>query len=110
MLTPRQAVSSPTTQSPTQKTGLDEFGGLGGEFTVTAAKGVANVTAAPPTEPPTPPIGTITLTETGANTGVFESQDDPNDLARIIKVTGVENDVFTIAYADSDVQVFHREL
>ena len=41
--------------------------------------------------------------ETGANTGVFESQND--DVSNIV-ATGDENDDFTIAYADSDVQVF----
>ena len=38
---------------------------------------------------------------------MFESQnDDDNDSYLTSEVTGVENDVFTIAYADSDVQVF----
>ena len=46
----------------------------------------------------------VTLTETGANTGVFESQND-NDSSNIV-VTGDVNDDFTIAYADDDVQVF----
>ena len=46
----------------------------------------------------------VILTETGANTGVFESQND-DDESNIV-VTGNENDDFTIAYADSDVQVF----
>ena len=46
----------------------------------------------------------VILRETGSNTGVFESQGD-NDLSNIM-VTGDENDDFTIAYADSDVQVF----
>ena len=46
----------------------------------------------------------MTLTETGANTGVFESQND-DDISNIV-VTGGENDDFTIAYADDDVQVF----
>ena len=78
---------------------------MGGEFTVTADKGVVNVTAASNREPPTPPYRyEVTLTETGANTGVFESQND--DDSSNIEVTGVENDDFTIAYADSDVQVF----
>ena len=45
----------------------------------------------------------VTLTETGSNTGVFESQND-DDISNM--VTGDENDDFTIAYADSDVQVF----
>ena len=77
------------------------FGGLGGEFTVTADEDVVDITAAPTT---TTTTGTITLTETGANTGVFESQND-DDVSGIM-VTGDENDDFTIAYADSDVQVF----
>ena len=73
------------------------FGGLGGKFKVTAddkVVDIANVTD----------VEYVILTETGTNTGVFESQGD-NDLSNIM-VTGVENDVFTIAYADSDVQVF----
>ena len=41
--------------------------------------------------------------ETGANTGVFESQN--NDESNIV-ANGNENDDFTIAYADDDVQVF----
>ena len=41
--------------------------------------------------------------ETGANTGVFESQSD--DESNIVAI-GSENDDFTIEYADSDVQVF----
>ena len=49
----------------------------------------------------------VTLTETGANTGVFESQND-DDSSNIV-VTGDENDDFTIAYADDDVQVFIEE-
>ena len=36
---------------------------------------------------------------------MFESQNDDDDSSNIV-VTGVENDDFTIAYADSDVQVF----
>ena len=80
------------------------FGGLGGEFTVTAdEEDVVDITAAP-TDPTSPSTGTITLTETGSNTGVFESQND-DDVSGIM-VTGDENDDFTIAYADSDVQVF----
>ena len=45
----------------------------------------------------------VRFEETGANTGVFESQsgDESNIVA-----TGSENDDFTIEYADSDVQVF----
>ena len=76
------------------------FGGLGGKLTVAADDGVVDITAAPTT----PPVGTITLTETGANTGVFESQNS-DDSSNIV-VTGDENDDFTIEYADSDVQVF----
>ena len=75
------------------------FGGLGGKLTVTADNGVVNVIAAPTTT-----TGTITLTETGSNTGVFESQN--SDDGSNIVVTGDENDDFTIAYADGDVQVF----
>ena len=45
----------------------------------------------------------VRFEETGANTGVFESQHDDESN---IKATGDENDDFTIAYADSDVQVF----
>ena len=45
----------------------------------------------------------VRFEETGANTGVFESQSD--DESNIV-ATGDENDDFTIAYADDDVQVF----
>ena len=69
------------------------FGGLGGKFTVTEDDDIVTVTG-----------GLVTLTETGANTGVFESQNG-DDSSNIV-VTGNENDDFTIAYADSDVQVF----
>ena len=69
------------------------FGGLGGEFTVTKNDEIVTVAD-----------GSVTLTETGANTGVFESQND-DDSSNIV-VTGDENDDFTIEYADSDVQVF----
>ena len=47
----------------------------------------------------------VTLIETGANTGVFESQNEADDSSNIV-VTGDVNDDFTITYADSDVQVF----
>ena len=72
------------------------FGGDGGVFTVTIDD--ERVTVAD---------GSVTLTETGANTGVFESQnaDDSSN----IDVTGGVNDDFTIAYADDDVQVFIEE-
>ena len=76
------------------------FGGLGGKLTVDADDGVVDVTATPTT----PSVGTIRLTETGSNTGVFESQND-DDSSNIV-VTGDENDSFKIEYADSDVQVF----
>ena len=69
------------------------FGGLGGVFTVTDDVTIVTVAG-----------GQVTLTETGANTGVFESQND--DDSSNIEITGDENDDFTIAYADSDVQVF----
>ena len=69
------------------------FDGDGGVFTVT--NDVTIVTVAD---------GQVTLTETGANTGVFESQND--DDSSNIEITGDENDDFTIAYADDDVQVF----
>ena len=72
---------------------VDAFGGLGGELTVTENDEIVTVAD-----------GSVTLTETGSNTGVFESQND-DDLSGIM-VTGDENDDFTIAYADSDVQVF----
>ena len=75
------------------------FGGDGGEFTVTADDGVVDITDAPTT----PPVGTITLTETGANTGVFTSENA--DGGSNIEATGDENDSFTIAYADDSVQV-----
>ena len=75
------------------------FGGGGGEFTVTADDGVVDITDAPTT----PPVGTITLTETGANTGVFTSENA--DGGSNIEATGDENDSFTIAYADDSVQV-----
>ena len=42
--------------------------------------------------------------ETGANTGVFTSEDG-NDESNI-RAMGSENDDFTIDYADADVQVF----
>ena len=69
------------------------FGGLGGKFTVTDDINIVTVAD-----------GSVTLTETGANTGVFESQNS-DDSSNIV-VTGDENDDFTIEYADSDVQVF----
>ena len=78
-------------------TGLDIFGGNGGEFTITADDDVVDIAT-------TDDIQFVILTETGSNTGVFESQND-DDSSNIV-VTGDENDDFTIEYADSDVQVF----
>ena len=46
----------------------------------------------------------VRFEETGANTGVFTSEDD-NDESNI-RAMGNENDDFTIDYADADVQVF----
>ena len=77
---------------PTTNNWVGEFGGLGGKFTVTEDDEIVTVT------------GLVTLTETGSNTGVFESQND--DDSSNIEVVGDENDDFTIAYADGDVQVF----
>ena len=45
----------------------------------------------------------VRFEETGANTGVFESQ---NDDESNIEAIGEENDDFTIEYADDSVQVF----
>ena len=56
-----------------------------------------------PDEVPNLADGAIILTETGSNTGVFESQQDD---VSAITVIGVENDDFTIDYAGNDVQVF----
>ena len=72
------------------------FGGDGGVFTVTINDKIVTVAD-----------GSVTLKETGANTGVFESQND--DDSSNIDVTGDVNDNFTIAYADDDVQVFIEE-
>ena len=49
------------------------------------------------------PDNIVRFEETGANTGVFESQND--DISNIV-ATGDENDDFTIEYADGSVQVF----
>ena len=46
----------------------------------------------------------VKFEETGANTGVFTSEDS-NDESNI-RAMGNENDDFTIDYADADVQVF----
>ena len=84
------------------------FGGKGGEFAlndpmaaisdidVTGNGEVNDITA-------DAPDNIVRFEETGANTGVFESQN--GDISNIV-ATGNENDDFTIAYADSDVQVF----
>ena len=77
------------------------FGGNGGEFTVTADDGVVDIAIVTDTENDG---GYVVLTETGSNTGVFESQN--GDDTSNIMATGEENDDFTIAYADNDVQVF----
>ena len=79
------------------------FGGLGGKFTVTAADRVVDIANMTDTDTDTD-IEYVVLTETGVNTGVFESQNG-DDSSNIV-VTGVENDDLTITYADSDVQVF----
>ena len=79
------------------------FGGLGGKFTVDAGENVVDIANVTNTDTNTD-VEYVILTETGTNTGVFESQND--DDSSNIKVTGIENDDFTIAYADSDVQVF----
>ncbi len=79
------------------------FGGLGGKFTVDDDENVVDIANVTNTNTNTD-VEYVILTETGANTGVFESQND--DDSSNIEVTGVENDDFTIAYADSDVQVF----
>ena len=74
------------------------FGGNGGEFTITADDDdVVDIAT-------TADIQFVILTETGSNTGVFESQNG-DDLSNIM-ATGDENDDFTIEYADDDVQVF----
>ena len=78
---------------------VDVFGGDGGEFTVTDEDDAVEITNNEVTE-------LVILRETGSNTGVFESQ---NDDVSNIKATGDENDDFTIAYADDDVQVFIEE-
>ena len=72
------------------------FGGNAGEFTVTEDDKKVTVAG-----------GLVTLTETGSNTGVFESQNS-DDSSNIV-ATGDVNDDFTIAYADDDVQVFIEE-
>ncbi len=76
---------------------VETFGGNGGEFTITADDGVVAITT-------NTDIPLVVLTETGANTGVFTSEND-DDLSNIV-ATGNENDDFIIKYADSDVQVF----
>ena len=70
---------------------------------MTAGENVVDITNVTDTDTDTD-VEYVTLTETGTNTGVFESQND--DDSSNIMVTGVENDDFTIKYADSDVQVF----
>ena len=84
------------------------FGGKGGEFTLTdpmAAISDIDVTGNGEVNDliTDAPDNIVRFEETGANTGVFESQHDDESN---IMATGDENDDFTIAYADSDVQVF----
>ena len=79
------------------------FGGKGGEFTLAdpmAAISDIDVTGNGEVDASD---NIVRFEETGANTGVFESQND--DESNIV-ANGSENDDFTIAYADSDVQVF----
>ncbi len=82
---------------PTDNNWLDVLGDNGGELTVTDADDAVEITNDETDE-------LIKLTETGSNTGVFTSEND-DDVSNIM-VTGNENDDFTIAYADDDVQVF----
>ena len=79
------------------------FGGKGGEFTLAdpmAAISDIDVTGDGGVDASD---NIVRFEETGANTGVFESQND--DESNIV-ANGNENDDFTIEYADSDVQVF----
>ena len=84
------------------------FGGKGGKFTL--ADPMATISDIDVTGNrmvndliPDASDNIVRFEETGANTGVFTSEN--NDVSNI-KATGNENDDFTIAYADSDVQVF----
>ena len=84
------------------------FGGKGGEFTLTDP--MATISDIDVTGDGTvddiiddASDNIVRFEETGANTGVFESQHD--DESNIV-ANGNENDDFTIEYADSDVQVF----
>ena len=82
---------------PTDTNWLDVLGDNGGELTVTDDDNAVEITN-------NADANLIILTETDSNTGVFESQN--GDDVSNIKATGNENDDFTIAYADGDVQVF----
>ena len=81
------------------------FGGKGGEFALTDPMAtISDIDVTGNGDGVDDGVNNIVrFEETGANTGVFESQngDESNIMAN-----GSENDDFTIAYADSDVQVF----
>ena len=72
-----------------------------GEFAISNTA-IARVSALEGDTATTPIL--VRFEETGANTGVFTSEDS-NDESNI-KAMGNENDDFTIDYADADVQVF----
>ena len=80
------------------------FGGKGGEFTL--ADPMATISDIDVTGDGTPDASDniVRFEETGANTGVFTNEDGKDNSN--IMATGDVNDDFTIAYADSDVQVF----
>ena len=69
-------------------------------------KDIVQVSDLEPDETATEPVTAtvVRFEETGANTGVFTSEDS-NDKSNI-KAVGSENDDFTIEYADGSVQVF----
>ena len=79
------------------------FGGKGGEFTLTDPMATISDIDVTGDGEVDASDNIVRFEETGANTGVFTSE---NDDVSNIKATGAENDDFTIAYADSDVQVF----
>ena len=79
------------------------FGGKGGEFTLTDPMATISDIDVTGDGEVDASDNIVRFEETGANTGVFESQHD--DESNIV-ANGNENDDFTIAYADSDVQVF----
>ena len=78
---------------------IDALGGDAGKLIVTDDDNIVAITY----DTADSPVDWIILTETGANTGVFESQQ--GDISKI-KVNGNENRDFTIDYADASVQVF----